>query len=70
LRALVTGEAAGRAMADWLRGRPEPAHAYERWLDARFAQYSTERRAYYALETRWPAAPFWRRRLEQALGLG
>jgi flavin-dependent dehydrogenase len=65
-QALLTGEAAGLAMAHWLRGRPEPAHAYERWLDARFARYLVERRAYYALENRWPAAPFWRRRLEPA----
>jgi flavin-dependent dehydrogenase len=63
LRALVTGEAAALAMVQWLAGRPEAAHAYERGLDARFARYSTERRLYYALETRWPSAPFWRRRL-------
>jgi flavin-dependent dehydrogenase len=61
-RALLTGEAAGTAIAHWLVGRPEPADAYERWLDARFADYWSERAAYYALEKRWPDAPFWRRR--------
>ena len=62
LRALVTGEAAGLAMIQWLDGRPEAAHAYEHWLDDRFARYLAKRSGYYAVETRWPAAPFWRRR--------
>lgn len=66
LRALRGGEVAGQAMAHWLQGKPEAAHTYERWLDAEFADYWRERNAYYALETRWPNAPFWQRRLERA----
>jgi flavin-dependent dehydrogenase len=62
LRALVTGHAGGLAMAHWLFGRPEPVRDYERWLDAEFDHYLTQRRRYYALERRWPDAPFWRRR--------
>jgi flavin-dependent dehydrogenase len=62
VQALITGELAGRAIGHWLLGRLEPAHAYERWLDTRFAEYWATRSAYYALETRWSAAPFWRRR--------
>lgn len=66
LRALRTAEAAGQAMAHWLQGKPEAAHAYEQWLDAEFTDYWRERNAYYALETRWPNAPFWRRKRERA----
>jgi flavin-dependent dehydrogenase len=70
LRALVTGEAAGLAMVRWLDGRPEGAHAYQRWLDGRFARYSAERFDYYGIETRWPAAPFWRRRHQPVAKMG
>lgn len=62
LRALMTGEAAGTAMAHWLVGDDAPVAAYERWLDTRFADYVRERAQHYALETRWPDALFWRRR--------
>lgn len=62
LRALLTGEAAGTAMAHWLVGDDAPVAAYERWLDTRFADYARERAAHYALESRWPDSPFWRRR--------
>jgi flavin-dependent dehydrogenase len=68
VRALLTGEAAGTAIAHWLVGRREPADAYERWLDARFAEYWSERAAYYSLERRWPDAPFWSRRVPNASG--
>ena len=64
LRALLTGEAAATAIAHALLGRPRPARAYEEWLDRRFDELWTERAAYYARETRWPDAPFWRRRAE------
>jgi flavin-dependent dehydrogenase len=62
LRALLTGEAAGTALAHWLVGRPGPVREYERWLDRRFGEYVTERQTCYALEARWPAEPFWSRR--------
>lgn len=60
--ALLSGEAAGTAMAHWLVGDDGPAMAYERWLDGRFAEYWRARSDYYALETRWRDSPFWRRR--------
>jgi flavin-dependent dehydrogenase len=62
VRALLSGEAAATAIAHWLVGRREPTDAYERWLDVRFAEYWSERGAYYAHEQRWPDAPFWSRR--------
>lgn len=62
LRALLSGGAAGTAMAHWLVGDDAPVAAYERWLDTRFADYMRERARHYALETRWPDSPFWRRR--------
>jgi flavin-dependent dehydrogenase len=63
-RALLTGEAAGYALAHWLLGHVDAARDYEHWLDAQFDEYQRERTAYYALETRWPESQFWRRRQE------
>jgi flavin-dependent dehydrogenase len=65
LRALLSGEAAGLATAHRLLGREQPSAEYERWLDEQHATYCRERKAVYALETRWPEAPFWRRRTGQ-----
>lgn len=62
LGALLAGEAAGTAMAHWLLGDQRPATAYEHGLDARYARYLAERAEIYGRETRWPRAPFWRRR--------
>lgn len=62
-RALLSGEAAGTAIAHWLLGRHDPAHAYERWLNTSFTRYKKEHSDHYALERRWPDEPFWRRRL-------
>jgi flavin-dependent dehydrogenase len=65
LGALLAGEAAGTAMAHWLVGDERPAAAYERCLDSRYAEYLTQRTEIYGRETRWPDAPFWRRRTNQ-----
>jgi flavin-dependent dehydrogenase len=62
LGALLAGEAAGTAMAHWLLGDQRPATAYEHGLDVRYAGYLEERAEIYGRETRWPQAPFWRRR--------
>jgi len=62
VRALRTGEATAAAMACWLRGDGSAAQAYERGLDAEFAEYLRERGAYYALEPRWSNESFWLRR--------
>ncbi len=62
VRALRTGEEAGRALANWLRGNSEQARAYEQKLDSEFNSYWKDRSLYYGMETRWPNAPFWQRR--------
>lgn len=62
VRALLSGEAAGMAIAHLLLDRGAPADQYERWLDHCFSEYLRDRRAHYAIECRWPTAPFWRRR--------
>lgn len=67
LTALLAGEAAGTAMAHWLLGDRRPAADYERGLDARYAEYLAERAEVYGRETRWPHAPFWRRRAASSL---
>ncbi len=69
LAALLAGEAAGTAMAHWLLGDQRPAAAYERGLDARYAAYLRERTEIYGRETRWPRAPFWRRRAATAVSV-
>jgi len=35
---------------------------YESWIKEMYAGYLAYRAAYYAMERRWPASPFWRRR--------
>ncbi len=35
---------------------------YARWMERQFFAYLAEREAVYALETRWPEAPYWRGR--------
>lgn len=61
-RAIQGGGAAGYAMYHWLNGDPDAAHTYEQWMDAEFVDYLRHRQAYYAMEQRWPYAPFWSRR--------
>jgi flavin-dependent dehydrogenase len=62
VRALSTGETAARAISHWLLGHEQAAVDYDRWLDAQFAEYLRERQAQYSVVTRWPDAPFWKRR--------
>lgn len=62
LRALLTGEAAGMAIAHRLLGRTTPAEAYEQWLDRRFEEEWAARTAFYEMERRWRDYPFWHRR--------
>jgi flavin-dependent dehydrogenase len=66
-RALAGGEGAALALAAWLEADEDPPAAYERWLDVQLAEYLRERAATYALEQRWPHAPFWRRRQQAPL---
>lgn len=43
---------------------------YADWLERQFFAYLAEREALYALETRWPDAPYWRQRREGSPGGG
>jgi len=60
--ALRSGREAAAAVAGRLAGDGAPLAAYERRVAERFGRYWQGRRAFYALETRWPGAEFWRRR--------
>lgn len=62
LTALVTGVAAGEALVAALDGDSSAIDSYAARLDAIRAAYERNRDDYYALERRWPEAPFWARR--------
>jgi flavin-dependent dehydrogenase len=62
VRAVVGGEAGAQAIIAADRGVREALDDYEEWLDDQYIAYRDERRAQYALETRWPDEPFWQRR--------
>jgi len=62
LNALVTGLLGATAVDASLRGQHAALAAYERRLATVWSSYESNRRAAYALERRWPAAPFWARR--------
>jgi flavin-dependent dehydrogenase len=62
LNALVTGLLGATAVDASLRGEPAALAAYARRLTTVWSSYESNRRAAYALERRWPSAPFWARR--------
>jgi len=62
LTALHTGLLAGQALHRRLDGEPDAFGDYRARLHAIEGAYRRNHREYYGLETRWPAAPFWRRR--------
>jgi flavin-dependent dehydrogenase len=62
LLALRSGLAAARAIAAHLDGDNTALERHEREVAQRFDGYLAERAAIYALESRWPDAPFWLRR--------
>jgi len=57
MQALEAGMRSARAIAG-LEARAD----YAAWVRRTYAQYLAQWLGYYALEQRWPAAPFWRRR--------
>lgn len=63
IKALLDGEAAGRAIAVHLGGDTAALPAYQDGVFAGFTRYLELRRHLYGLEARWPNAPFWRRPL-------
>lgn len=62
LSALRSGAAAARAIAAHLDGDGAALERHAREVAQQFDTYLAERAAVYALECRWPDAPFWQRR--------
>jgi flavin-dependent dehydrogenase len=62
--ALSTGISAAKSVRDYLNGEPETLKSYVDSLEKDFATYIQNRRAYYAMEKRWPDSIFWRRRID------
>lgn len=64
LNALYLGLSAAEAADRWLRGDEAALNGYAAEVSTIRDHYLTARAAWYALETRWPNAPFWIRRRE------
>jgi flavin-dependent dehydrogenase len=62
LVAMETGLDGARAAAQALNGDRDALAAAEARRETGWLGYLGERRRYYAMERRWPDAPFWRRR--------
>ena len=62
--AISSGIQAARIAAS---GNAEHAQLYARDVALHFRAYLARRQAYYALERRWPEAPFWSRRLNDRM---
>jgi flavin-dependent dehydrogenase len=60
--ALASGRSAAGAVLGRLGGRPGAIAAHQRWVLDGYRRYLAGRTAYYSIERRWPASPFWRRR--------
>lgn len=67
LKALRSGILGSFAVCDWFRGMPQGLEKYFAILEQELDGYLTTWRDYYGRESRWPDAPFWRRRREAAL---
>ncbi len=62
LKALRSGKLASFAAADFLLRGIESHEKYALLTAAEYAAYEKAKFEYYARETRWPEAPFWKRR--------
>ena len=60
MRALRSGIIAARAIGDHLAGSADALPAHHARLTKEYDAYLRTRAAYYAMESRWPASPFWR----------
>jgi flavin-dependent dehydrogenase len=67
--AMGSGFYAGHAIADLLAGHPEAGLAYLDVLQNAYGGCLDLQKRHYAGERRWPEAPFWRRRHDEAYGL-
>lgn len=63
-KAMTWGLKAAGAVADHSSGDAEALASYHRQAGQEFADYLLMRYRYYAIERRWPDAPFWSRRHE------
>jgi flavin-dependent dehydrogenase len=61
-KALCSGIFASYAILDWFKGQPAGLERYADLHAREFQQYRATWASYYALEQRWPHAPFWQRR--------
>lgn len=62
LHALFSGLAAAEAAHSCLAGDSDAVPRYRRLMNSIYQAYRGRLDFYYASETRWPSAPFWRRR--------
>jgi 2-polyprenyl-6-methoxyphenol hydroxylase-like FAD-dependent oxidoreductase len=60
--AFASAEIAAEAIVSVLDGNQSATAVYAELIRRDFAAYLEERRTVYALETRWPRAPFWQAR--------
>lgn len=65
LKAMTNGIHAAYAIADALSGDDRGLERYGRSIMSAYEQYLDTRDEYYAAESRWPTARFWRRRQPQ-----
>jgi 2-polyprenyl-6-methoxyphenol hydroxylase-like FAD-dependent oxidoreductase len=68
-KSLRSGLFASYAILDWFKGQPAGLEKYATLHAREFQQYRATWANYYALEQRWPRAPFWARRASLANGL-
>lgn len=61
-KALRSGIFAAYATLNWFEGNLEGMKKYQGFIDHEYREYLKTKQSYYALETRWPHAGFWRRR--------
>ncbi len=61
-KALQSGIFASYAILDWFKGQPAGLERYMALHEHEFEQYRATWASYYAIEQRWPTAPFWQRR--------
>ena len=62
MTAITGGFEAARTAQAWLGGDHDAVEVYAQGIAREYAAYVLNRKTYYALERRWPEAPFWRRR--------
>ena len=60
-KALADSAGAAAAVDAWLRGDPSKLLSHTAGIRESYQLHLAQRRAYYAMERRWPDAPFWAR---------